>query len=323
MEGKSSGSAPVTSGVPQGTVLGPALFLIYINDLPSRAQHCTIRLFADDCIIQKTIRSHDDCHKLQQDITAIGQWERDWLMEFHPDKCHVLSIPVTEPLLHPYHLHNTCLQRPPDNTIQYLGVTIQSDLKWTSHIKNITSKASRTLGVIKRNVRVPDRAIRERAYKSLIRPQVEFASTLWDPPRNQNKTSKRLSSLYQQVDMVQRRSARYVCRRYHNTSSVKTMLDELAWPTLKSRRQNSRLCMMYKTVHGLVAIPFDQYLIPSQACTRGHDQKYLEIKARINSYRDSFLPRTIRDWNGTLSQAAVSSGTLAEFKSELTGQTQH
>ena len=87
VEGKMSDSAPVTSGVPQGTVLGPILFLIYIDDLPSRAQHCTIRLFADDCIIQKTIESQEDCDKLQQDITNIGKWEQDWLMEFHLDKC--------------------------------------------------------------------------------------------------------------------------------------------------------------------------------------------------------------------------------------------
>ena len=172
-------------------------------------------------------------------------------MEFHPDKCQVLTIPASShPIVHSYHLHNTCLQRPPDNTIKYLGVTIQSDLKWTQHIRNITAKASRTLGVIRRNVRVPDRDIRERAYKSLVRPQVEFASSLWDPPRNQGQSSTRQSVLSHQVEMVQRRSARYVCNRYHNTSSVTNMLDELAWPTLESRRKSSRLCMMYRIVQG-------------------------------------------------------------------------
>ena len=110
VEGKSSGSTPVSSGVPQGTVLGPILFLIYIDDLPSRAQHSTIRLFADDCIIQKSITAEEDCLKLQQDIDNIAQWERDWLMEFHPDKCQVLSIPASRsPIYHSYHLHDTRL----------------------------------------------------------------------------------------------------------------------------------------------------------------------------------------------------------------------
>ena len=187
VEGKSSDSAPVTSGVPQGTVLGPILFLLYIDDLPKRAQYCTIRLFADDCIIQKTIETEDDCHKLQQDITNIGKWERDWLMEFHPDKCQVLTIPAnSRPILKPYHLHDICLQRPPDNTIKYLGVTIQSDLKWNHHIRSITAKASRTLGVIRRNVRVPDPQIRDRTYKSLVRLQVEYASILWDPRKTKD-----------------------------------------------------------------------------------------------------------------------------------------
>ena len=321
VEGKSSDSAPVTSGVPQGTVLGPILFLIYIDDLPKRAQYCTIRLFADDCIIQKAIKTEDDCHRLQQDITNIGKWERDWLMEFHPDKCQVLTIPAnSHPILESYHLHDICLQRPPNNTIKYLGVTIQSDLKWNHHIRSITAKASRTLGVIRRNVRVPDPQIRERAYKSLVRPQVEYASILWDPPHNQGPSSTRQSTLAHQVEMVQRRSARYVCNRYHNTSSVTNMLDELAWPTLEARRSNARLCMMYRIIHGLVAIPFDHLFIPSQSRSRGHDQRFIVTRTRLNIYRDSFLPRTIRDWN-SLSQSLVSSKSLDQFKCELAKQS--
>ena len=116
---------------------------------------------------------------MQQYITSIGKWERDWLMEFHPDKCQVLTIPASHtPTLHPYHLHDILLQRPTDNSIKYLGVTIQSDLKWTSHARNITAKASETLGMIRRNVRVPGGNSRERAYTSLVRPQVEFACTV-------------------------------------------------------------------------------------------------------------------------------------------------
>ena len=176
--------------------------------------------------------------------------------------------------------------------------------------------------MIRRNVRVPDRDIRERAYKSLVRPQVEFASSLWDPPRNQGQSSTRQSVLSHQVEMVQRRSARYVCNRFHNTSSVSNMLNELAWPTLESRRKNARLCMMYRIVHGLVAIPFEQYLVKSTTRTRGHDQRYPIIGGNINVYRDSFLPRTIRDWN-SLSQSLVSSETLDQFKSGLARQSLH
>ena len=75
----------VTSGVPQGTVLGPILFLIYINDFPEYLTHSKLRLFADDSIIYKEITCQDDCKKLQSDLDAAARWEADWLMAFHPD----------------------------------------------------------------------------------------------------------------------------------------------------------------------------------------------------------------------------------------------
>ena len=322
VEGKMSDSAPVTSGVPQGTVLGPILFLIYINDLPSRAQHSTIRLFADDCIIQKIIQTESDCAKLQEDIDSIGKWERDWLMEFHPDKCQVLSIPVnTDPITHDYNLHGTHLQRPPENSIKYLGLTIQSNLKWNQHIKNVTSKASRTLGILRRNIRVPDQDIRERAYKSLVRPQVEFGSSVWDPhpPPKREKSEIRQSMLAKQIEMVQRRGARFVCNRYHNTSSVSNMLDHLGWPSLEVRRRYFRLCMLYRIHHGIVAVPFDHLLVPLDSRSRGHDQRFTPLYYRINIYGHSFLPRTVRDWNnlGQAGQSVVGSETLDQFKSGL------
>jgi hypothetical protein len=82
----------VTSGVPQGAVLGPILFLIYINDLPEYLTYSKLRLFADDSIIYREIKPHQDCQKLQHDLDAAAQWESDWLMAFHPDKCIKLSI---------------------------------------------------------------------------------------------------------------------------------------------------------------------------------------------------------------------------------------
>ena len=92
LEGEMSSKAPVTSGVPQGTVLGPILFLIYINDFPEYLQHSTLRLFADDSIIYKEIKTINDAQHLQLDLDAACRWEKDWLMHFHPDKCNLISI---------------------------------------------------------------------------------------------------------------------------------------------------------------------------------------------------------------------------------------
>jgi hypothetical protein len=90
LENTTSEKIAVTSGVPQGTVLRPILFLIYINDLPDYIKHSQIRLFADDSIIYRPIKRQADCIKLQEDLESAVKWEQDWLMAFHPDKCNIL-----------------------------------------------------------------------------------------------------------------------------------------------------------------------------------------------------------------------------------------
>ena len=92
LEGKSSSSAPVLSGVPQGSVLGPVLFLIYINYLPEYVSNSTVRLFADDTLLYLTIHNSSDCIKLQEDLNSLERWESDWQMSFHPEKCEVIHI---------------------------------------------------------------------------------------------------------------------------------------------------------------------------------------------------------------------------------------
>ena len=111
LENTTSDKIPVTSGVPQDTVLGPILFLIYINDLPEYFKHSNIRLFADDSIIYRKIQSRKDCLDLQDDLEAAAKWEKDWLMAFHPDKCNPLSITTKRKPEHFYYnLHSHILE---------------------------------------------------------------------------------------------------------------------------------------------------------------------------------------------------------------------
>ena len=143
LEGKTSSPAPVTSGVPQGSVLAPILFLCYINDLPNQVSS-TVRLFADDCLLYRNINTTHDAETLQEDIDKLQTWEADWLMEFNPDKCEIIRITnrrkkkiVTNYSIHEHQLNEV-------KGAKYLGVTIDRTLSWNEHINNVTKKANNT-----------------------------------------------------------------------------------------------------------------------------------------------------------------------------------
>ncbi|XP_071123809.1 uncharacterized protein [Mytilus edulis] len=247
LDGESSDLAPVTSGVPQGTVLGPVLFLVYINDLPEYLQSSKLRLFADDSIIYKTIKSQSDCDALQLDLDAAARWKQDWLMAFHPDKCTVLTVSQKKnPFKHDYIHHNHKLELV--SSAKYLGITLQANLKWSKHTDNIIAIGNKSLGLLKRNLKTSCQNIKTQAYLALVRPKLEYSCSVWDP-HTVEQTSK--------IEMVQRRAARYVCNRYHNISTPTDMINTLNWPTLQERRTRTRLIMFYKIVHQIVAIPSD------------------------------------------------------------------
>lgn len=308
LDGRSSNTVPVTSGVPQGTVLGPVLFLVYINDLPDYLTHSKLRLFADDSILYMPVKCQSDCLKLQADLDAASKWEEDWLMAFHPDKCTVLSVTTKrQPIQHNYILHGHTLESV--TSAKYLGITLQSNLKWDKHIDDITTKANRTLGFLKRNLKTSNQHTKSQAYQALVRPKLEYSCSVWDPHTSES-TSK--------IEMVQRRSARYACNRYHNISSVSNMLNTLNWPQLAQRRLRTRLVMMYKITHQLVAIPSNAVLIPSDSRTRKHHTlTFRHIYTSKDSYRFSFFPYTITQWN-LLPDTVVHAPTVHIFREQLT-----
>ena len=121
IDGHFSIDAKYTSGVPQGSVLGPLLFLIYINDLPYCVQNSVCRLFADDCILYQRIRSCQDSDKLQADLDQLKKWESIWLMEFNTSKCQAISITnKVKPIIGKYQVHDHILEQV--NCAKYLGI---------------------------------------------------------------------------------------------------------------------------------------------------------------------------------------------------------
>ncbi|XP_014663381.1 PREDICTED: RNA-directed DNA polymerase from mobile element jockey-like [Priapulus caudatus] len=176
----SSDKVKVESGVPQGTVLGPLLFLLHINDLPD-AVVSQVRLFADDCLIYREIRSIADQIELQRDLERLHDWALTWGMRFNTKKCNILRIHrrAGTPLSFFYELDKHILEEV--TTTKYLGLNFSFNLKWDDHISAICAKANSTLGFLRRNLKFAPKTLKKVAYKSLVRSKLEFASIVWDP----------------------------------------------------------------------------------------------------------------------------------------------
>jgi len=305
LDGATSDEISVTSGVPQGTVLGPILFLAYINDLPECLKYSKVRLFADDAIVYKTIKCPEDQYKLQSDIHNLEKWETDWLMHFNPSKCNTMHVTrSTHTPLFKYKLHGIALETVTE--AKYLGVTLHHKLSWNPHVHNATKKANSCLGMIRRNLKPAPPHIKQQAYFTLVRPHLEYASCVWDPFCRHN---------INQVEMVQRRAARFVCNRYHNTSSVSDMISNLSWQSLETRRQIARTAMLYKALHGLVNLPTDNtYLPKSTRSTRNSNpHTFIPYSTSTDSLKYSFYPRTITNWN-RLPTTVVTAPSVDSFK---------
>ena len=232
----------------------------------------------------------------------------NWDMEFNAKKCEVFHVTrERKPLIYPYTLHGQILESVP--TAKYLGVTISNDLRWEPHVRTITKKASRTLGFLRRNLRVSSPRHKEIAYRALVRPQVEYASSVWDP---------HLQKDIHALEMVQRRAARFVTGRYRRTSSVSDMLEGLAWRSLQQRRRDQRLAMLFNIVNEQVAIPKDGFITPAPSSnTRAHHSLSLEVPFyRADYAKNSFFARTPRDWN-SLPAPIAEAQPYASFKAAV------
>ena len=146
--------------------MGPLLFSIYINDLPD-AISSRVRLFADDCIVYREIKSPQDSDLLQTDIDSLSKWESTWQMSFNVSKCYSMRVShKTKPFTRDYLMDGKILQSVKHQP--YLGVVISNDLSWTHHINLTASKANKMLGLLRRNIYSCNSDIKETAYKALV-----------------------------------------------------------------------------------------------------------------------------------------------------------
>ena len=181
-DGARSEHSAVTSGVPQGTVMGPLLFLLHINDMPSVVDPGTlVRLFADDTLIYIVIHSMEDQVVLQQDLARLEQWASTWGMVFNASKCHIMHISCQSSYPHQYMYQFRGIMLSLVTSEKYLGVYLNQDLKWSHHIDQVAAKAARKLGFVRRNLRGAPVNTKKLAYVTLVHSGMEYASVIWDP----------------------------------------------------------------------------------------------------------------------------------------------
>lgn len=273
----------VGSGVPQGSVLGPLLFLLYINDLPTVIKSSKIKLFADDVLLYHRICGPCDSGELQADLSAVVEWASTWQMSLNISKCEACSISRTQNGRQQtkYFIGNN-----PVKTVEefkYLGVTITDKLSFHTHISNIAAKGLKTLSMLRRTLRGASRDTKTLAYFTLCRPILEYASCVWAPEMK----------LYQHsIERIQRKAFRWIYRLgFYEQISEK--MSAAGWETLQERRRTIDVNTYHKIMAGELAVDYSSHLtFNSQYNTRlGMIRTHIETNVK----RHSFFNRIISE----------------------------
>ena len=313
VNGAKSNNEAVRSGVPQGTVLGPILFLIHINDINENVSSET-RLFADDCVCYREINDITDCELLQQDINRLGEWAEKNGMRFQPVKCNIMRLSrKRKNINYDYTLKGTKLEML--DSIKYLGVNITNNLHWGKHVEETCNKAFKILGLLKRNLSSCPQKVKMLAYKALIRPILEYASAVWDPHQQY---------LQDKLERVQNQAARFIVNNYSQEPGTMTkILEELKLEPLKIRRKQSRLVLLHKGLHQQAAIPTSMLQKPKRTTRHMHSEHFITIQARTDTLKFSFLPNTVKDWNllppEVINESKAAKSPVKSFASVLKG----
>ena len=229
------------SGVPQGTVLGPLMFLTYINDI-TNGINGQMRLFADDALLYYPVRTIADGASLQHDMHTLHRWSKSWKMAFNGKKCHVMHVTRNINITNcSYTLGQDKLT--PVSHHPYLGVELDDHLHWKVQTERARSKGVRMLNIVRRNfTRGTTPTIRCDIYKSLVRPSMEYGSIVWDPHQ-----LTRIKTL----EAVQNKGARYVNQDWDRRKSVTTTKKDLGWLTLQEIRLVNRLTFIMKCINNI------------------------------------------------------------------------
>jgi hypothetical protein len=237
------------------------MFLLYENDI-GEGVNSEVKLFADDYLLYRTIESESDTKQLQEDLIKMTEWSNKWLMRFNARKCYVMRLKRSRQhivSINNYNIDGSTLEEVENHP--YLGVDLGNNLNWNHHIDQTTTKVIGILAFLRRNLNKCSKEVKENAYTALIRPNLEYGSSVWDPFRQYQIDA---------VEMVQSRSraARFVTGQYNRYQSVTSIFQELKWTSLQQRRQEQRLVNLYKCVNNINTLQIPPYVVKPTRTTK-------------------------------------------------------
>lgn len=263
-----------------------------------------IRLFADDCVLYNRIETPADQTELNDNLQKIKNWCDSWQMVLNTQKTVYMSITRKRSIIdYVYCIYGVLLRKV--STITYLGLKLTPDMRWNEHVDYVCSKARKALWSLRRNVFNATPEVKSLAYKTLIRPIIEYAKIVWDPYTSGN---------HSKLDKIQRLAARFIFNKYRRCHSP-TQLCELAeLPSLELRTEYDRLKFLFLIIHGHVKIEKNDYFLisPDEYFRNRHSMYIPPPSVRNDCFKYSFFPRAIKQWN-MLTDAAVRTSSINDF----------
>ena len=292
----------VLSGVPQGSVLGPLLFLIYIDDLDNGLKSKILK-FADDTKCFRRINNAEDQTILQSDLNRMANWAEESKMEFNVGKCKVVHIGRGNDKFS-YEMKGEMLEEV--NEEKDLGVWIESTLKSHKQVSEAAKKGYQMLGFINRNFASRNKSCMVKLYKHYVRPHLEYAVQAWNPHYQGDVDI---------LERVQRRATRMI--KGFKDLSYEDRLDRCGLTTLKTRRDRGDMIEVYKIINRLDNVNEEIFFKrSSESRTRGHNFKLAKSNCRTDIRKFSFGHRVIDELN-TLPWEVVNSKNLNQFKARI------
>ena len=302
INGKASNWRDVLSGVPQGSVLGPILFIIYVNDIDDGLK-CKISKFADDTKITSRVTTSAEKQELQSDLDHLIRWAEKWQMQFNVDKCKVLHIGSNNDRTN-YSLNGSELCKA--NHEKDLGIIISNNLKPGKHVSEVVKTANKITGFIGRAFDYKSEKIILTLYNSLVRPHLEYCVQFWSPYYRKD---------IDKLERVQRKVTKMIPRL--RNKPYEERLKELGLFSLSKRRLRGDLIEIFKMFRGLDNVNIHDYVtVDERNVTRSNGYKITGRHFRSEEAKHYFFNRVVNVWNSLPAQV-VNSNTLETFKNRV------